>query len=162
MRKLVFIALLVVLLFINAINAMCADMELKSDTISKNLKNSNREEIAKFIYETASRGIDDDKVKALIKLLDDKGFVLTHDSYYSSAKIQVRDIAFTCLVEMTEEFFLDKNQIPGKEIITYFSKDGPTRFTIPLMTEEEYALAKNNIKYWFKGYDEGIKERLHL
>ena len=159
MRKFfLYMLLLSLMLFLFGATIANADDQFSATKISDNLKHYTKEEVAGFIYKTASQHFDNNKVNVLMLLLDNKEIILNKDPYYSSAKIQVRDIAFVCLEEMTGESFLGNYK--GKEIITYFSNDGtPFRFTIPAFSDGEYAQVKNNIKYWFTGYNEGLKEK---
>ena len=158
---LIVVCLLTTVCFAGTVKAGATKKAIKYPEETKKLlekiRHSGHEDTAKLIYEYASAEPTEEGLWAMFNLMDNKEVILKDDPLYSSANIQVRDIAFVCLQELTGNIF--KNEYKGKEIITYFSEDGtPYRFTIPLFSESDYRAVKANIKYWIGNFKKEQKE----
>jgi len=109
----------------------------------------SREEIAKLIYYYASKDICKDDITELSSLLGDKRDTQIM-GYDSITKIQVRDVAYTCIEELAGESFLQEKHYPIKEQLCYKQNndDSVWRYQIISISDEEYKLIPSRIVLW--------------
>jgi len=114
------------------------------------IKHSTKEEIARLIYHYAQKEVSIDDVLTFYVLLDHKEPIDASGGL--AAKIQVRDIAFVCIEEITGESLLPlKDKVfPVKAILLYRStEDGITvRFPIPSLSDDDFEKVKTIVNDW--------------
>ncbi len=115
------------------------------------IKGSDSRDLGQLIYGYASGEPVEEELEALYNLLDNKEVILKDDPQYAPAKVQVRDIAFICLQELTGNILVNKYKDKGT--ITYQAEGGENHaFIIPSLSDGEYKAVKGNVRYWIGNF----------
>lgn len=124
---------------------------VETKKLLEKIKGSRSNELGQLICSYANEEPSEEELGALYNLMDNKEVILEDDQEYAAAKIQVRDIAFVCLQELTGNIL--KNGYKTKGTITYQSEDGTNYvFAIPSLSDNEYRTIKSNTRYWAGNY----------
>lgn len=119
--------------------------------ILREIQHSSLKEIAKLFFSCATSELSKNDVSIFLGLLESKQVV--EASLEISVPLEVRDIAFVCIEEITGKWFLplkDK-KYPVKAIVAHVRDDGSVvRFQVPFLSEGDFEHVKISVKKWLQ------------